>query len=228
MSLDYWDIDQDKKIDEVPRIFIYDQECDNQASTICVRGAPLPGDTLGPLQFIRSGFVNIGEQTAQGVDLAVYYNMDAGSGSLTLGFDYTHLLEFNKVVLDASGLAFETQEFAGEYEYPEDRAALTGDYSFGDWGFNARVNYISSFEDFRPLSPPVVASVGTVDSFTTVNLQFTYEGIENTKIALSVDNAFDELPPVVIGDGDTDVYGYVSSQHNPRGRFWSLRTTYSF
>ena len=228
MSLDYWDIDQDKKIDEVPRIFIYDQECDNQASTICVRGTPLPGDTLGPLSFIRSGFVNIGEQTAQGIDLAVYYNMDAGSGSLTLGLDYTHLLEFNKVVLDGTGLAFETQEFAGEYEYPEDRAALTGDYSIGDWGFNARVNYIGSFEDFRPLSPPVVASVGTVDSFTTVNLQFTYEGIENTKIALSVDNAFDELPPVVIGDGDTDVYGYVSSQHNPRGRFWSLRTTYSF
>jgi len=228
MSLDFWDIEQDKKIDEVPRIFIYEQECDNQASTVCIRGAPLPGDTLGPLSFIRSGFVNIGEQTAQGIDLAVYYNMDAGSGSLTLGLDYTHLLEFNKVVLDATGLAFETQEFAGEYEYPEDRAALTGDYQIGDWGINARVNYISSFEDFRPLSPPVVASVGTVNSFTTVNFQFTYEGIKNTKIALSVDNAFDELPPVAIGDGDTDVYGYVSSQHNPRGRFWSLRTTYTF
>ena len=154
--------------------------------------------------------------------------MDAGSGSLTLGFDSTRLLELDKVVLDGTGLAFKTQEFAGEYEYAEDRAALTGDYSIGNWGFNPRVNYIGSFEDFRPLSPPVVASVGAVDSFTTVKFHFTYKGIENTKIALSVDNAFDELPPVVIGDGDTDVYGYVSSQHNPRGRFWSLRTTYSF
>lgn len=228
LSLDYWDIQQDNKIDEVPRIFIYEQECNNQASLICVRGAPLPGDTLGALNFIRSGFVNIGEQSAEGIDFAANWSMDAGSGNLTLGLDYTHLLEFNKVVLDATGLAFETQEFAGEYEYPEDRAALTGDYEIGDWGIFAQVNYISSFEDFRPLSPPLVASAGTVSSFTTVNFQFTYSGIKNTKISLSVDNAFDELPPVAIGDGDTDVYGYVSSTHNPRGSFWSLRTTYSF
>ncbi len=131
-------------------------------------------------------------------------------------------------MLDASGLEFEAQEFAGEYEYPEDRAALTGDYQIGDWGFFARVNYIGSFEDFRPLSPPVVPSVGTVDSFTTLNFQVSYAGIKNTRIALSMDNALDESVPVAIGDGDTDVYGYVSSVHNPRGRFWVLSTTYSF
>ena len=52
-------------------------------------------------------------------------------------------------MLGPDGLTFETQEFAGEYEYPEDRAALTGDYRFGDWGATARVNYIGSFKDFR-------------------------------------------------------------------------------
>jgi iron complex outermembrane receptor protein len=228
LSLDFWDIDQDNKIDEVPRIFIYELECGNQASTICVRGAPLPGDTLGPLSFIRSGFVNIGQQTARGVDFAGTYSMAMGDGTFTFGLDYSHLLEFDKVVLDGSGLAFETQEFAGEYEYPEDRAALTGDYTFGDWGLRTRVNYISSFKDFRPLSPPVTTEVGDVSSFTTVNFQFSFTGIKNTKIALSVDNAFDEEVPVAVGDGDGDVYGYVSSTHNPRGRFWSLRTTYSF
>jgi outer membrane receptor protein involved in Fe transport len=228
VSLDFWDIEQDNKIDEVPRIFIYNQECNNQASTICVRGAPLPGDTLGPLQFINSGFVNIGSQKTQGVDLAVYQSFELGESTLTLGLDWSHLLEFDKVVLGPDGLTFETQEFAGEYEYPEDRAAFTGDYQFGDWGATARVNYISSFNDFRSLSPSLIAPVGSVSSFTTVNLQFAYEGIKNTRIALSVDNAFDEKVPVAVGDGDTDVYGYVSSIHNPRGRFWSLRTTYSF
>ena len=228
LSLDFWDIKQENKIDEVPRIFIYELECNNQASTICVRAAPLPGDTLGALQFIRSGFVNIGEQTAQGVDLAASYTRSVGSGTVTLGLDYTHLLEFDKVVLDGTGLAFETQEFAGEYEYPEDRATFASDWQFGDWGIHTRLNYIGSFKDFRPLSPPVTTSVGTVDSFSTVSLQFTYTGIAKTKIALSVDNAFDEEVPVVVGDGDSDVYGYVSSTHNPRGRFWSLRTTYSF
>lgn len=228
ISLDYWDIQQDNKIDEVPRIFIYTAECDDQASTICVRAAPLPGDTLGALQFIRSGFVNISSQSTAGIDLAVYHNMPVGSGSLTLGLDWSHLLEFDKVVLDATGLAFETQDFKGEYEYPEDRLALTGAFQFGDWGVNSRVNYIGSFKDFRNLSPSALAPVRSVDAFTTVNVQFTYTGIKNTKIALSVDNVLDESPPFAIGDGDTDLYGYVSSQHNPRGRFWSIRSTYSF
>jgi outer membrane receptor protein involved in Fe transport len=229
LSLDYWHITQDKKIDEVPRIFLYEQECDNQASTICVRGNPLPGDTLGPLQFIRSGFVNINSQETEGVDLAVYQNFEFGDSSLTLGLDWTHLLTFDKTVLGPDGLTFETQEFAGEYEYPEDRAMLSGDYSIGDWGISARVNYIGSFEDFRNLSPSApLADVGTVDSFMTVNFQFSYLGIRNTEIALSLDNAFDEEVPVVVGDGDADVYGFVSSTHNPRGQFWSLRMTYSF
>ncbi len=228
LSVDFWDIQQDAKIDEVPRIFLYTAECNNQASTVCVRATPLAGDTLGALQHINSGFVNIGKQSAQGVDLAAYYNMDLGAGSLTLGFDYSHLLEFDKTVLDGTGLSFETQAFAGEYEYPENRAALTGDYQIGDWGVHSRVNHISSFNDFRPLSPTALAPIRSVSSFTTVNLQFTYEGIKNTKVALSVDNALDESPPFAIGDGDADLYGYVSSQHNPRGRFWSLRTTYSF
>lgn len=228
LSVDYWDIQQDNKIDEVPRIFIYTAECNNQASTICVRGAPLAGDTLGPLDHINSGFVNIGKQTATGIDLAVQYSREVGSGSVTLGLDYTHLLEFDKVVLDGTGLAFETQEFAGEYEYPEDRAALSSDWQFGDFGIHSRLNYIGSFKDWRPLSPTALAPVRSVSSFKTVNFQFTYEGIKNTKLALSIDNAFDENVPVAIGDGDSDVYGYVSSTHNPRGRFWSLSTTYSF
>lgn len=228
VSLDFWNIDQDNKIDEVPRVFIYEQECANQASTICVRGAPLPGDSLGPLQFIRSGFVNINSQETQGVDFAANQSFELGDGSLTLGLDWTHLLKLDKTVLGADGLTFETQEFAGEYEYPEDRAALTGDYQIGDWGATARVNYISSFKDFRTLSPGNIADVRSVSSFTTVNLSASYEGIRNTRIQLAIDNAFDEKVPVAIGDGDTDVYGYVSSVHNPRGRFWTLRTTYSF
>lgn len=227
-SLDFWDITQDRKIDRVPRIFVYTANCNNQASTICVRGAPLPGDTLGPLSFIRNGFVNISSQKAQGLDLATYYNMDLSAGSLTLGLDYSRLLKFESVVLNATGLAFETQDFTGEYEYPEDRASLTGDYQIGDWGIHARANYISGFNDFRLLSPPVGPVGHKVGSSTTANVQFTYTGIKNTKVALSIDNVFDEFPPFAIGDGNNDLYGYVRDIHNPRGRFWSLRTTYSF
>ena len=68
MSLDYWDIDQDKKIDEVPRIFIYDQESTTRRapSTCAVLRCPATRFVPGGA---RSGFVDIGEQTAQGMTL---------------------------------------------------------------------------------------------------------------------------------------------------------------
>ncbi len=226
-SLDFWDITQDHKIDEVPRIYIYNANCNNQASTICVRAAPLPGDTLGALQFLHSGFVNIGQQSAQGLDLALTYTREVRSATVTLGLDATHLLEFEKVQLDSTGLAFETLDLVGEYKYPEDRIALTSAWEIGDWGINTRLNYISSFNDFRVL-PATGPAAHQVDSFMTTNVQFTYSGIKNTKMALSVDNVFDEFPPFAVGDGDNDLYGFVRDTHNPRGRFWSFRTTYSF
>ena len=54
LTLDYWDILQENKIDEEPTRPIYTAECNNQASTVCVRSAPLAGDTLGPLQTINA------------------------------------------------------------------------------------------------------------------------------------------------------------------------------
>ena len=68
----------------------------------------------------------------------------------------------------------------------------------------------------------------TVDSFMTLNLQLRYTGLRNTQLSLGLDNALDEKPPFAIGDGDTDLYGYVSSQHDPRGRYVYGKVTYSF
>ena len=48
------------------------------------------------------------------------------------------------------------------------------------------------------------------------------------RLLVGLDNAFDEKPPFAIGDGDTDLYGYVQSQHSPRGRFWNARAVFTF
>ena len=89
---------------------------------MCVRSAPLPGQSLGQLQTIDSGFENIGEQHAKGIDFGAYVGFDAGPGRLTLGLSYSYLLDFDRVELNAAGTAFVTRPLAGEYEYPENRA----------------------------------------------------------------------------------------------------------
>lgn len=238
VSLDYWDILQEDKIDEVPFGFIYAQNCNDQNSTVCVRGTPLAGNTLGPLQQINSGFINIGEQSATGLDLEANFSASLGGGRLSLGLLYSYLLEFERVELNPAGTAFVTRDLTGEYEYPENRAQLTGDWEVGDWGFFAAVNYIGEFEDTPDILPIGGAPDGVldydqvttpkVDAFTTLNLQFRYTGIENVRLLLGIDNALDEDVPFAAGDGDTDLYGYVQNQHFPRGRFWNAKAIFSF
>ncbi len=233
VTLDYWDVSQEKKIDQVPFGFLYTAFCNVQVSTVCIRGTPLAGDTLGPLQFINTSFINIGEQTARGIDLAGYFGFDVAGGSLSVGLSYSHLLEFERVELDAAGTSFVHRELAGEYEYPEDRATFTADWGNEQWGVYTNVAYIGPFEDTPDFDFDGTLDYDThksreVGQFTTVNLQARYTGIEHVKLLVGVDNVFDEKPPFAIGDGDTDLYGYAQSVHNPRGRFWNAKAIFTF
>ncbi len=233
IAIDYWDILQEKKIDEVPFGFLYQQFCNVQVTPVCDRLAPLSGDTLGELSSINASFINIGEQSAKGIDLLVNYAREVRSATVSFGFNYTHLLEFERVELNATGTGLVARELTGEYEYPEDRFQLTSDWQIGDWGIGASLNYIGSFEDAPDLDLDGILDYDVnntrqVDAYLTSNLQVSYSGIQKTKLVLGIDNVMDEDPPFAWGDGDTDLYGYVSSQHSPRGRFIYTKMTYNF
>jgi outer membrane receptor protein involved in Fe transport len=230
-SLDYYDIVQDNKIDEAIG-FIYQAECNNQASTICVRATPLPGDTLGALQQINATFDNINEQSVTGVDLELGYRFDVGGGKLGFGLKYNRLLKFERVELGPDG-QFRTRDQTGEYEYPEDRATLSAVFDAEKWGANAAVSYIGSFQDLPDSNFDTVPDYDEFDTrdvgaFTTLNLQGRFNATDNMKFVLSIDNALDEAPPFAVGDGNNDLYGYVQGTHNPRGRFWSAKAVFTF
>lgn len=232
-TLDWWRVEQKNKIDEVAFGYIYEQNCAVQNSPICMRLPPLPGDTLGELDGLNVSFINIGEQNAEGLDFGAYYNVPIMGGDLRLGVDYSYLLEFEKVELNAAGTGFSSRALAGEYEYPEHRWAFNVDWGTDAWGLHSVVNYAGEFEDqpdidFDGTLDYDQNSTKKVDSFVTWNLQFRYTGIKNTLLSLGADNVLDEGPPFAVGDGDADLYGYVSSQHNPRGRFIYARGSYRF
>ena len=233
VSLDYWDITQENKVDDAPFGFLYNSFCDVQDSDVCVRGTPVPGEALGPLTSVATGFINIGEQSATGIDLIASYGTDVGAGSLDLSLYYSHLLDFDRVELDSDGESFVTRPLAGEYEYPEDRVSLSGNYLNGDWAVYAQIDYIGSFEDtpdadFNGSLDFDEVKTRSVSSFTTVNVQASFTGFENTRLTLGIDNLFDEEPPFAAGDGDSDLYGYVQSQHSPRGMFWYVRAHFAY
>ena len=233
LSVDLWDIKIDGKIDREPFGLLYQQSCATQVSTVCTRGTPLPGQALGQLQTIALTFENIGSQKVRGVDFGGYYSMSLGAGKLTTGLNYSRLIDFDRVERNADGTGFVTRSLAGEYEYPKDRATLTADWGTDQWGVFAGIAYVGPFQDLPDADGDGVLDYDTVKtpdvgSFTTVNLQLRYTGIEHVKLLFGLDNVFDRAPPFAVGDFDTDVYGYVQSQHNPRGRFWNAKAIFNF
>lgn len=224
VSVDLWSIKQDNKIDEVPFGLVYMAECGNQNSTICVRRAPLPGQTLGELDKINNTFFNVSSQKASGMDVSAHYKIDLDSnGMLKLGLDMTYLNKFEKDGMD----------YTGEYRYPQSRWTATADWSKDDYGVSMSLAYIGEFED-----TPDIDFDGSldfeqnksrmVDAYYTIDTQAYYQLNDKTKLMFGVSNLLDEEPPFAIGDGDSDLYGYVGSMYNPRGRYIYGKINYRF
>lgn len=225
LSLDYWNITQEDKIDRVPIQYLYAAFCDDQNSSVCVRSTPAAGDSLGALQSINSSFINIGEQKVSGIDLSLRYSGWAfAGGDLGLSLDYSHLVKFRRgePVAEGDDFIFSRRSLAGEYEHPKHRWTASGDWIRDSFGLTLGLNYIGEFRDWDDFRDH------TVDSFLTVNLQARYTGFEKTTLALGADNLLNEKPPFAIGNMDSDLYGYVSSQHDPLGRFIYGKVAYSF
>jgi outer membrane receptor protein involved in Fe transport len=219
ISADVWSITQDNKIDQNDYENVYAAECNRQNSTICVRLAPLPGQTLGELSRLFNSYINISSQEATGVDLSTAYRMDMqqyGALRLSLDYSYTHKFEKNNI------------DYAGEYNYPQHRWLATADWSFGEWGLVTSLNYVGAFEDYAAPNEVMTTKTRTVSAQALLDIQGRYNLNDNTTLMLGMNNALDKDPPFAIGDGDADLYGYASKVHNPRGRFVYAKVSYRF
>lgn len=219
LSLDVWKITQDNKIDKNDYQTVYAAECNNQASTICQRSAPLPGQTLGEMSRLFNSYVNISSQEASGVDLSTAYRLNLDDmGLLRLSLDWSYLNSFKKNDID----------YTGEYNYPQHRWVTSADWTIGEWGFVASINYISEFEDYAAPSEVESTKTRSIDAQWLLDLQARYNINDRTQLVLGMNNALDEDPPFAIGDSNGDLYGYASSVHNPRGQFIYGKVSYKF
>jgi len=220
VTADLWSVTQDNKIDKVPYITVYNEHCGSQASTICVRQAPLPGSTLGFIDRLNTTLVNFSSQEAQGLDLSANYKLDlANLGRLKLNVEATYLSNFEKNGID----------FTGEFRYPQYRWVTSADWAVtNDWGLASSVSYVGEFEDFATEDKVESTTSRTVDAFYSLDMQAYYNLSSQLKVSVGGSNLLDKEPPFALGDGNSDLYGYVSSMYNPRGRFIYAKLSYKF
>lgn len=224
LSVDVWSITQDNKIDEQEFGPIYDAECNDQNSTVCVRLPPSGSDSLGVIQKIYSTFENVSSQEVSGIDFSANYNHSLDDlGLLKFNLEWAYQDKFEK----------NGRDYTGEYGYPEHRWIFSTNWELGELNTNMNISYVGEFEDTPDIDFDGNLDFDTetsrmVDSQVLVDLQTAYHITESTRLSLGVNNLFDEKPPFVIGDGDSDLYGYASAVHNPRGRYFYTKVSFSF
>lgn len=224
IGVDIFSITQDNKIDKQPLGEIYTANCDDQNSTICERNTPQIGQTFGTIDVIHSSFINVSSQEVQGMDVSAHYGLNLNDfGDIKFGLEWSYLDSFEK----------DGRDYTGEYQYPEHRWLATTNWIKDDFSANINFSYIGEFEDTPDIDFDGVLDFDSetsrsVDAQLLVDMSASYRLNDTIKFTLGANNVLDEEPPFAIGDGDSDLYGYVVSTHNPMGRYLYTKVTMTF
>jgi len=228
INLDYWNIEHENLVGIDEDDFIrraLNGEFPSAADGQLPSGSP--GIEL------RNGFVtdahfpltNLGWQKTDGVDLAYTQYLDTDLGSVTLMFDATYIMEFDRLSSSDADIVSE----AGEYRYPRWLANAKIRWKHNAWMASLGANYTHSYKD-----DPTVRTLETVgldadaeveiNAWTVLNLSVSYDIGDDSYLQLNIDNLTDREPPRVLGSSAN--VDHVN--HDSMGRYMTLRYNHSF
>ena len=180
----------------------------------------------GTLTGVTTNYFNASSVDTNGFDVELLYSMETNIGSLLLGLNATHMLQYEipvgGVTTDVVGL-FNHDNFARSL--PETKAVLSANLVSGSHSAAAYGRWVSSYETTN-VPTAIAAGMGfdqNIDSHFTVDLQYSYSfdfnSEDDLRLTLGVKNAFDEEVPQVY-DGAN--WSYDPKHHDPRGRMFSV------
>ncbi|MDU0112015.1 TonB-dependent receptor [Psychrosphaera aquimarina] len=174
---------------------------------------------------------NTGKQTVSGIDLAFVHYISLTDGEISLNIDATHYIEFDRNKAGSE----EIEQLIGTWRYPQDIASAKVAWSTGAFYSSVTLNYTSSYsDDTDGLNGRQIAELSDlglineenqrdVEAWTTVRLNLGYD-FENMNVNLTINNMFDENPPVAYGSSR----GFDSINHDALGANYRASLTYFF
>lgn len=186
-------------------------------------GDPIPAglgvtrDAGGLISRIDAGYGNEGTLETSGVDLNIRTNFDFGNvGRLINNLYISHIIDFS---VDGGR---NTVEDPG---LPQQRINLNNQYVFGDFDFAWNINVIGS--QYNDVLTGGVQD-GHIATWTTHDLQVTYNAPWNAKISVGAQNAFEKLPQFGTSAAARGSRDYNFNLYNAFGRVSYIRYTQSF
>ncbi|WP_417681398.1 TonB-dependent receptor [Pseudidiomarina aquimaris] len=162
---------------------------------------------------INAGYGNRGIIQTQGLDLNARMNWDFGSaGALTNQLYISHLLNYES----DSG-----RNQVRDFGLPRHRANFNNTYNLEDWTFAYNLNFIGSqYFDFDE----DMNRIGHIGSYTTHDVQVSYDTPWDNKFTFGVQNVFEKLPS--LQSQDTREYNY--NLYDGWGRVYYVRFQQNF
>jgi outer membrane receptor protein involved in Fe transport len=234
-TVDYWAIDIEDVIDTVGAgdtlkgcyLGGVESLCDNVQRT------------NGELTYISEKSSNLSAMTARGIDFEANYVIEALAGEFRFNVSWTHFLERENQVYNATTFEFEMDDINGLFEndatYATDKVNFNASYSWEDLTISYAGNYTSGTEydtllywQTTPNNPDDISQgnhMYGVDSFIYHDVTATYDFDTGTTVSLGLTNLTDEQPPYIepANNGNTD-----ESTYRLFGRSWFVRLTQTF
>ena len=198
-----------------------------------VRLAPISGQVVGDLQFVKDDYFNLGPRTLSGYDLMMSvdlpktplgrFNIDLAASRLNKLFQSPSDVQAALLVANAAGqlgtginipLAGDQVRLNGN---PRWRYSANINWRSGPVSANILVNYVSPVSDTG--TALVDGQFWEIGSYTTVNAFVQYRtdswgAFKDTRFRVGARNLFDQAPPLASNN-----FGFLGGLHDPIGRF---------
>jgi iron complex outermembrane receptor protein len=200
VSLDWWNIEVDGWISEIPY---------NSLMWICANSADQanelacgffdnglthdedawPSNASGP-------FGNLGKVTTDGIDVNVAYDVGVdwfGGTTFGLNVGATYLNKYEEE-FPVSGVRDRAGRIEAAYVFPEWKANTSVSLSADKWSVAWATRYFSSMDDFY--RPANLTDDAVAESIWYNDLVFNYDYNNTLSVTMGIDNVMDEDPPL--------------------------------
>ncbi len=207
----------------------------NQYAGLITRGPvdPTTPNLPGHITNIDQTNINSGTTKLSGFDIDLKWRIPAGDlGKFSVNGSATYFNRFDTSNPDGTfsgGVDLINTATGGIV--PRFKSYLSVDWTRGPFSVTIAQNFQKAYNDLLGTfdDPDAPAAARRVGSYTTYDLQGSYELQKSWRFTLGAKNVFDKDPPYTNAGGQTSFQaGYDPQYADPRGRFVYGRVTYMF